>query len=133
MMTMGDNMETNIPEALVESPAWPKAITLSADKTQLQVSFDDGYTCALSAELLRVEAPSADVQGYGKKQTPSGKRRVTISAIEPVGQYAVRLTFSDGHNSGLFTWETLHRYGKNQAQMIDNYLARLNALGLSRD
>ena len=117
----------------MESPAWPKAITLSADKTQLQVSFDDGYACVLSAELLRVEAPSADVQGYGNKQTPPGKRLVTITAIEPVGQYAVRLTFSDGHNTGLFTWETLHRYGKNQAQMIDNYLERLKSLGLSRE
>ena len=118
---------------LPETTAWPKAITLTADKTQLQVSFDDGYACMLSAELLRVEAPSADVQGYGNKQTPSGKRQITIAGIEPVGQYAVRLKFSDGHDTGLFTWETLYRYGKNQAQMIDNYLDRLHALGLSRD
>ena len=126
-------MKRNIPESLMESSAWPKAITLSADKTHLHVSFDDGYTCALSAELLRVEAPSADVQGYGNKQTPGGKRWVTIEGIEPVGQYAVRLTFSDGHNTGIFTWEILYRYGKNQAPMIDEYLERLKALGLSRD
>lgn len=126
-------MMTSASPALAKPTAWPKTITLSADKTQLQVSFDDGYTCALTAELLRVEAPSADVQGYGNKQTPAGKRQVTISAIEPVGQYAVRLKFSDGHDTGLFTWETLYRYGKNQGQMIDNYLERLNALGLSRD
>ena len=113
--------------------AWPKTITLSEDKTILQISFSDGYTCSLTAELLRVETPSAEVQGYGNKQTPAGKRKVTITGVEPVGQYAIRLQFSDGHNTGLFTWETLYRYGKNQAQMIDSYLKRLSELGLSRD
>ncbi|MCG8621593.1 MAG: gamma-butyrobetaine hydroxylase-like domain-containing protein [Proteobacteria bacterium] len=121
------------PKKLETEAAWPKTITLSEDKALLQVSFSDGYACALAAELLRVEAPSADVQGYGDKQTPAGKRKVTITGVEPVGQYAIRLQFSDGHNTGLFTWETLYRYGKNQAQMIDSYLKRLSELGLSRD
>ena len=113
--------------------AWPETITLSEDKTLLQISFSDGYACSLTAELLRVEAPSADVQGYGNKQTPAGKRQVTITGVELVGRYAIRLKFSDGHNAGLFTWKTLYTYGRNQAKMIDGYLKRLSVLGLSRD
>ena len=114
---------------------WPMELSLSPNKAILTVTFNDGQCFDLSAELLRVEAPSADVQGHGadQKQTPDGKKYVTIHNIEPVGHYAVRLTFSDGHDTGLYSWETLHRYGKNSDQMMQDYIKRLEEMGLSRD
>lgn len=114
---------------------WPTELSLSPNKAILTVTFNDGQRFDLSAELLRVEAPSADVQGHGadQKQTPDGKKHVTIHNIEPVGHYAVRLTFSDGHDTGLYSWETLHRYGKNSDQMMQDYIKRLEEMGLSRD
>ena len=113
---------------------WPFEISLSPNKAILTVAFDDGSSFALDAELLRVEAPSADVQGHGadQKTTPAGKRHVTIRQIEPVGHYAVRLTFSDGHDTGLFSWKTLYDYGVNAEAMMKDYLARLEDQGLSR-
>ena len=113
---------------------WPSEISLSPNKAILTVAFDDGSSFALDAELLRVEAPSADVQGHGadQKTTPAGKRHVTIRQIEPVGHYAVRLTFSDGHDTGLFSWKTLYDYGVNAEAMMKDYLARLEDQGLSR-
>ena len=114
---------------------WPTELSLSPNKAILTVTFNDGQRFDLSAELLRVEAPSADVQGHGadQKQTPDGKKHVTIHNIEPVGHYAVRLTFSDGHDTGLYSWETLHRYGKNSDQMMQDYIKRLEEMGLCRD
>lgn len=114
---------------------WPTELSLSPNKAILTVTFNDGQRFDLSAELLRVEAPSADVQGHGadQKQTPDGKKHVTIHNIEPVGHYAVRLTFSDGHDTGLYSWETLHRYGINSDQMMQDYIKRLEEMGLSRD
>lgn len=117
------------------SGLWPTELSLSPNKAILTVTFNDGQRFDLSAELLRVEAPSADVQGHGadQKQTPDGKKHVTIHNIEPVGHYAVRLTFSDGHDTGLYSWETLHRYGINSDQMMQDYIKRLEEMGLSRD
>ena len=117
------------------SGLWPTELSLSPNKAILTVTFNDGQCFDLSAELLRVEAPSADVQGHGadQKQTPDGKKHVTIHNIEPVGHYAVRLTFSDGHDTGLYSWETLHRYGINSDQMMLDYIKRLEEMGLSRD
>jgi len=114
---------------------WPVELSLSPNKAILTVNFNTGDVFHLDAELLRVEAPSADVQGHGadQKQTPHGKRHVTIHSIEPVGHYAVRLTFSDGHCTGLYTWETIYRYGKNASSMMADYLNRLEAMGLARD
>ncbi|MGB1357269.1 MAG: gamma-butyrobetaine hydroxylase-like domain-containing protein, partial [Candidatus Puniceispirillaceae bacterium] len=85
---------------------WPSEIRLSADKRTLNVTFEGGTSVALSAELLRVESPSAEVQGHGagQKTTPLGKQDVCISRIEPVGNYAVRLVFDDGHDTGLYSW-----------------------------
>ena len=113
---------------------WPTEIRLSSDKRRLNVSFDDGTITSITAELLRVESPSAEVQGHGagQKTTPAGKRNVTISRIDPVGNYAVRLAFSDGHDTGLFTWDTLHDYGQRHDSLMANYEMRLNDLGHSR-
>ena len=114
---------------------WPEEIRLSKTKDSLFVKFDNGYETTLTAELLRVESPSAEVQGHGsgQKTTPAGKANVTIGAIEPVGNYAIRISFSDGHDTGLFSWDILHDYGQRQQQLIDDYLARLAAAGQRRD
>ena len=114
---------------------WPEEIRLSKAKDNLFVKFDNGYETTLTAELLRVESPSAEVQGHGsgQKTTPAGKANVTITAIEPVGNYAIRISFSDGHDTGLFSWDILHDYGQRQQQLIDDYLARLAAAGQRRD
>jgi DUF971 family protein len=114
---------------------WPEEIRLSKAKDSLFVKFDNGYETTLTAELLRVESPSAEVQGHGsgQKTTPAGKANVTIAAIEPVGNYAIRISFSDGHDTGLFSWDILHDYGHRQQQLIDDYLARLAAAGQRRD
>ena len=114
---------------------WPEEIRLSKVKDSLFVKFDNGYETTLTAELLRVESPSAEVQGHGsgQKTTPAGKANVTIAAIEPVGNYAIRISFSDGHDTGLFSWDILHDYGHRQQQLIDDYLARLAAAGQRRD
>ncbi len=113
---------------------WPTEIRLSSDKRRLNVSFDDGTATSITAELLRVESPSAEVQGHGvgQKTTPAGKRNVMISRIDPVGNYAVRLAFSDGHDTGLFTWDTLYDYGQRHDSLMANYERRLNDSGQSR-
>ena len=114
---------------------WPLELSLSPNKAILTVTFNTGDVFNLDAELLRVEAPSADVKGHGldQKQTPHGKRHVTIHHIEPVGHYAVRLSFSDGHNTGIYSWEVLHKFGTAGASMMADYLKRLEDMGLSRD
>ena len=116
------------------TPVWPEEIRLSKSKDSLFVKFDDGYETTLSAELLRVESPSAEVQGHGvgQKTTPAGKAEVTISALEPVGNYAIRIRFSDGHDTGLFSWDILYEYGQRQQQLLADYLERLAASGGSR-
>ena len=118
----------------IASRRWPTEIRLSSDKRRLNVSFEDGTVTSITAELLRVESPSAEVQGHGvgQKTTPAGKRNVTISRIDPVGNYAVRLAFSDGHDTGLFTWDILHDYGQRHDSLLANYERRLNELGQSR-
>lgn len=116
------------------SQRWPTEIRLSSDKRRLNVSFDDGSASSITAELLRVESPSAEVQGHGagQKTTPAGKRNVTISRIDPVGNYAIRIAFSDGHDTGLFTWERLHDYGQRHGSLMADYESRLNDAGQSR-
>ena len=105
-----------------------------ADKTLL-VSFDDGARFALPAELLRVESPSAEVQGHhpGQKQIVAGRRHVGIIGVEAVGNYAVRLTFDDLHDTGIYSWDYLYKLGTDHAALWDAYLAALAARGLSRD
>jgi len=117
------------------SQAWPMEIQLSQDKRVLSVHFDDGVSAQIPAELLRVESPSAEVQGHGsgQKKTLTGKRNVTVTAIETVGQYAVRLIFDDGHNTGIYSWAVLYRFATEQDDMMRDYLDRLKDKGLSRD
>ena len=112
----------------------PREIRLSSDKTTLQITFASGQAARLTAELLRVESPSAEVQGHGEgqKTTPAGKRDITITAIAPVGNYAVRITFDDGHDTGIYSWSLLHDYAARQDRLIADYLDRLDSLGLSR-
>ncbi|MGH7043481.1 MAG: gamma-butyrobetaine hydroxylase-like domain-containing protein [Acetobacteraceae bacterium] len=101
----------------------------------LHVVFDDASHFALPAEYLRVESPSAEVQGHGPDQRTivPGRRHVGITAIEPVGNYAVRLTFDDLHDTGIYSWEYLHELGREQAPRWERYLNELAARGLSRD
>ena len=112
----------------------PEEIRLAKSKDQLNVRFDDGTAISLSAELLRVESPSAEVQGHGvgQKITPTGKKHILINSIEPVGNYAIRIEFSDGHNTGIFSWNTLYDYGLRHDELMNNYLSRLANNGASR-
>ncbi len=107
---------------------------VKADRT-LHVSFDDGNRFVFTAEYLRVESPSAEVQGHGPSQrtTVPGRRHVGIMAIEPVGHYAVRLLFDDLHDTGIFSWDYLHLIGLEQHSRWQDYLAALAEKGLSRD
>jgi DUF971 family protein len=101
----------------------------------LHVSFEDGVTYALPAEYLRVESPSAEVQGHSpdQKQTVAGRRHVGIIGIEPVGHYAVRLVFDDLHDSGIYSWDYLATLGREQDQRWAAYLDALAVRGLSRE
>jgi DUF971 family protein len=104
---------------------WPRQLRLSHDKRTLTVAFEGGAQFALPAEYLRVESPSAEVQGHSpaQKVTVTGKENVIITAIEPVGNYAVRLIFDDGHATGLYTWDYLHRLGAELPTGWAAYLA----------
>ncbi|WP_440224901.1 gamma-butyrobetaine hydroxylase-like domain-containing protein [Dokdonella sp. MW10] len=115
--------------------ATPTEITLHRASHVLEVAFDDGLRFRLPAEYLRVHSPSAEVQGHGpgQKVLVSGKREVAIDAISPVGNYAVLLRFSDGHATGIFSWEVLHELGRNHARNWDTYVAALEAAGRSRE
>ena len=108
---------------------WPSEIRLSIDKKTLNVTFEGGNSVALSAELLRVESPSAEVQGHGvgQKTTPLGKQDVRITGIEPVGNYAVRLIFDDGHSTGIFSWDILQDYGQRPDSLMADYRDRVAA------
>jgi DUF971 family protein len=112
----------------------PTEIRLDRQARVLEVDFDDGARFVLPAEYLRVESPSAEVQGHGpgEKTIVPGKRHVGIVHVEPVGHYAVRLDFDDGHDTGIFSWEYLHTLGREQEQRWQAYLAALAARGLSR-
>jgi DUF971 family protein len=114
---------------------WPEEIRLREQGKVLSVSFDNGEHHDLSAEFLRVESPSAEVKGHGPGQeiTVAGKRNVTISRVEPVGNYAVRLVFSDGHSTGLYSWDYLVKLGRERDTLWAAYLERLKQQGLSRD
>jgi DUF971 family protein len=94
--------------------AWPTELRLNPDKNLLTVSFDGGARYALAAEYLRVESPSAEVRGHGggPKQIVTGKQNVKIARLEPVGNYAVRIVFDDGHDSGLYSWDFLEQLGR---------------------
>ncbi len=113
----------------------PQAMTVHSQSRVLEVGFSDGKTFRIPFELMRVYSPSADVQGHGPGQEvlQTGKRNVTLTALEPVGNYAVQPTFSDGHDSGLFSWEYLYFLGSQEEKLWADYEARVAAAGVSRD
>jgi DUF971 family protein len=117
------------------SKRWPTELRLSKDRRSLRVSFDDGAAFDLSAEYLRVTSPSAEVQGHSpsERKTVPGKRDVAILAVEPVGNYAVKLRFDDMHDTGIYGWDYLYTLGAHQTERWQNYLAELDAKGLSRE
>ena len=116
------------------SARWPTELRLKRAERILDITYDDGSAFALPAEYLRVESPSAEVQGHGpgQKQTVAGKAQVGIARIEPVGNYAVRLVFDDGHDTGIYSWTYLHQLGREQQNRWARYLEDLAKAGLTR-
>ena len=110
-------------------------IRLKKDDHILEVDFDDGVTFALPAELLRVESPSAEVQGHGpgQKTLVTGRRHVNIMEITPVGNYAVTLKFDDLHDTGIYSWDTLYDFGEHQNELWQGYIDELEKQGKSRE
>ena len=113
----------------------PTSIVVHQQSRVLEVGFDDGREFRIPFELMRVYSPSAEVQGHGPGQEvlQTGKREVGLTALEPVGNYAVQPTFSDGHDTGLFSWDYLYFLGSQQSELWQKYEARLAAAGLGRD
>ena len=116
------------------SAPWPVKLAFQKSAKRLHIRFDDGAAFAIPYELLRVESPSAEVQGHSRdqKQLVTGKAHVDVTEAEPVGRYAVRLKFDDGHGSGIFSWAYLHELGENAEALMTDYAAKLKAAGLSR-
>ena len=114
---------------------WPLDLNFKKDERVLTIAFEDGTKFKLPAEYLRVESPSAEVQGHGvnTKVTVAGKKNVSIARIEQIGRYAVRLVFDDGHDTGLYSWDYLHKLGREHAKRWFEYESRLKAAGLSRE
>ena len=113
----------------------PTGITLHQKSRVLEIAFADGRTFRLPYEFLRVYSPSAEVRGHGPGQEvlQVGKRNVEIRALEPVGSYAVQPQFSDGHGTGIYSWEYLYELGENQEEWWQDYLQKLSAAGATRD
>lgn len=122
---------------LKQVPAAPIPVALTVHKKSriLDVAFDDGAEYSLPFELLRVYSPSAEVRGHGAGQEvlQTGKRDIGLTALEQVGNYAVQPHFSDGHNTGIYTWQYLYWLGANQTQLWEDYLQRLEAAGYTRE
>jgi DUF971 family protein len=113
----------------------PQDLTVHSKSRVLEISFSDGKTFRIPFELMRVYSPSAEVQGHGPGQETlqTGKRNVELVRLEPVGNYAVQPTFSDGHESGIYSWDYLYFLGSQQAQLWKDYEDRLAAAGMDRD
>ena len=113
----------------------PTEIKLHKKSRLLEIAFSDGKTFSFPFEFLRVHSPSAEVRGHGPGQEvlQTGKKDVDIENIEPVGRYALQITFSDGHDTGIYSWDLLHDYGINQEKLWQDYLKRLSEAGASRE
>ena len=113
----------------------PTALTVHQKSRVLEIAFDDGAAFELPFEYLRVYSPSAEVRGHGQGQEvlQLGKRDIGMTAVEPVGNYAVQPSFSDGHNTGLYSWDYLYKLGREQQALWDDYMARLHAAGFDGD
>ncbi len=120
--------------AMADTPA-PTSLTVHRQSKVLEIAFADGQAFRLPFELMRVYSPSAEVQGHGPGQETlqTGKRDVDVVALEPVGHYAVKPVFSDGHDTGIFTWAYLYELGAGQVRLWADYEARLQAAGVGRD
>lgn len=116
------------------SDIWPRELRVSRDRRTLTVTFNDGVAGVLPAEMLRVLSPSAEVQGHGpgQKVTVPGKRNVAVAAMTPTGNYAVRIAFDDGHDTGIFTWTYLRELSVEGAALFAAYEEELSAKGLDR-
>ena len=114
---------------------WPTELRLFREEARLEIEFSDGITQSLPAEYLRVESPSAEVQGHGpsQKKIIAGRRHVKIAAVEPVGHYAIRIVFDDKHDTGIYSWSYLRELGDTYAERWAAYQAALLYRGLSRD
>ncbi len=121
--------------ATPETRSWPTEVRLHKDRRGLTVAFEDGANFTLPAEYLRIESPSAEVQGHGpdERKTVPGKRNVEIIEVLPVGNYAVRLVFDDMHSTGIYSWDYLHELGREREARFQKYLDELKAKGLSRE
>lgn len=117
-----------------DSPT-PTALTVHSQSRILEVAFSDGAEFKIPFELMRVHSPSAEVQGHGPGQEilQTGKREVNVVELEPIGNYAVKPVFSDGHETGIFSWEYLYFLGSEQDRLWSDYNRRLEAAGMSRD
>ena len=113
----------------------PVALTVHSQSRLLEIAFSDGAQFKIPFELMRIYSPSAEVQGHGPGQEvlQTGKREVNVVELEPIGNYAVKPVFSDGHESGLFTWDYLYHLGADQSRLWDDYNRRLQAAGALRD
>ena len=131
-MTSGKNEGFKTPTV---RSVWPVEIRLKSQEKALEIEFDDGSTFRLPAELLRVESPSAEVQGHGpgQKTLVPGRRHVGIMGVEPVGNYAIRIKFDDLHDTGIYTWRYLYGLGKHADEIFAGYVKALEERGLSRD
>lgn len=120
---------------LTKDTPHPTEIKLHQKSRILDISFSDGKTFQFPCEFLRVHSPSAEVSGHGPGQEvlQTGKRMVNIIRIEPVGNYAIQLNFTDGHNTGLYSWDLLYNYGLNQDKMWQRYLQRMEEAGVNRE
>jgi len=112
----------------------PKEIKFHQQSKLLEIIFDDNTDCMLSSEFLRVYSPSAEVQGHSPEQAvlQIGKENVSINNIEPVGNYAIKIIFSDGHDTGLYSWQYLYKLAKNYQEMWTEYIGKLDASGFKR-
>lgn len=131
----GNGQTDNGPDSNAGATHWPLEIRLLKTEKILEVAFDNGVTFRYPAEFLRVESPSAEVQGHGPRQKTlvAGRRYVGIMGLEPVGHYAVRIQFDDMHDTGIFSWRYLYEIGEKQDELWTRYLQDLAAKGLSRD
>jgi DUF971 family protein len=127
---MTENMATAF-----ETKHWPEEIRYVSEDKRLEVGFDNGTRFSYPAELLRVESPSAEVQGHSasQKKIVAGRKHIGIMEIEPVGNYAVRIKFDDLHDTGIFSWQYLYQLGENQDEIWQAYLDAVEAQGLSRE
>ena len=114
---------------------WPEELRLAKERDALTVAFENGDRFTISAELLRVQSPSAEVRGHteAERKTVGGRRHVKIMAVDQVGNYAVRIRFDDMHDTGLYSWDYLHELGRDAERRMEIYEAELAVKGLSRD